>query len=280
MAAALAGVVAGCGTSLPRSVSQAPVLRVVTGLYPLARVADLIGQGKAAVTDVVPAGADPLRYQLTAAQRAAVRSAGLVIEVGGGFQPSFEAAASGARAVSKLQPAGGASPYVWLDPHDMSRVVGAIASAMEAADPAAAALYRRNTSSLQAQVSSLDIAYSSTLSACPDTTLITPDNAFGTMAASYGLKDIVVGAPSVASQIEAAARALQAGQTTSVITQPWVDNSGVTAVAASANAKVRSVDTLAGPPSGGWPAGADYFSLMEQNLSTLGSILGCASPGQ
>ena len=277
---ALAAGLAGCGNSLPRSVSGAPTLQVATGVYPLGQIAGLIGQEKARSTDVVPGGADPLRYQLTPVQARQVRSAGLVLEVGGGFQPSFETAASGARTVVKVRPAGPASPYVWLDPHTFNQAVGAIASAMEAADPEAAPLFRRNASSLQAQVSSLDIAYSSTLSACPDTTLITPDRAFSSMATSYSLQNIVVGAPSVASQVEAATQALAAGRTTSVITEPWVDNSGVTAVAASANAKVHSLDTLVGPPSGGWPSGADYFSLMEQDLGTLSSILGCPSPGQ
>lgn len=279
-AAVLAVAAAGCGTSLPSSVSRAPVLSVATGLYPLAQIADLIGQNKAVVTDVIPSGANPLSYQLTPAEKDQVRSSGLVIEIGGGFQPSFEAAASAAGTVSKLRPAGAASPYVWLDPHTLSGFVTTVAAAMESADPGAAPLYRQNAASLRAQISSLDISYSSTLSTCPDTTLITPDGAFATMAASYGLKDIVVGAPSVASQIQAATRALQAGRTTAVITEPWVDNSGVTAVAAAANAKIHSLDTLAGPPSGGWPPGADYFGLMEQNLSTLGSILGCASPSQ
>ncbi len=279
-AVGLAAVAASCGNSLPPSVSRAPVLSVATGLYPLAQIANLIGQNKAVVTDVVPSGADPLTYRLNPAETDQVRSAGLVIEIGGGFQPSFEAAASGARTVSKLRPAGTASPYVWLDPHTLGGFVSTVAAAMEAADPAAAPLYRANAASLRAQISSLDISYSSTLSTCPDTTLITPDNAFSTMAASYGLTDIIVGAPSVASQIQAATQALQAGRTTSVITEPWVDNSGVTAVAAAASARVRSLDTLAGPPAGGWPAGANFFGLMEQNLSTLGSILGCASPSQ
>lgn len=256
------------------------MLSVATGLYPLAQVAELIGQDKAVVTDVVPPGANPLTYRLNPAETDQVRSAGLVLEIGGGFQPSFEAAASRAPTVSRLRPARTASPYVWLDPHTFGGFVTTMAAAMEAADPAAAALYRANAASLKAQISSLDISYSATLSTCPDTTLITPDNAFATMAASYGLTDIIVGAPSVASQIQAATQALQAGKATSVITEPWVDNSGVTGVAAEASARVHSLDTLAGPPPGGWPPGANFFGLMEQNLSTLASILGCASASQ
>ena len=270
---------AGCSSSLPRSVTGAPVLHVVTALYPLAQAAALIGQGKAEVTDVVPAGANPLLYQLTPAQVSQVRSAGLAVGIGGGFQPSFSAAAGGAPAAALLPPAGG-NPYLWLDPGTMGRTVTDLAEAMERADPAAATLYRRNASSLQAQISSLGIDFSSTLSTCPDTTLITPDPAFTTMSGSYGLKNVVVGAGAGPAQVADATAALTAGRTRAAVTEPWVDNSGVRAVAAAAHVPLRELDTLAGAPAGGWPPGANYFALMEQNLGTLSGILGCPSPNQ
>ncbi|HET9076820.1 MAG TPA: metal ABC transporter substrate-binding protein [Acidimicrobiales bacterium] len=281
LVAALAGL-SGCSTPLPPGVATAPVLRVVTGLYPLARAATLIGQDKVSVTDVVPAGANPFGYRLGPAQVAAVHRAGLAVEIGGGFQPSFESAAAGARAVAVLGPAGSGATgrpggYVWLDPASMGRAVTALAAAMEHADPGATALYRRNAASLQAQISSLGIDYSSTLATCPDPTLIGPDGAFGAMAGSYGLRFMAVGARPSPAATAAAVAALRGPGPAAVVAEPWVDNSGVAAVAATASARVHQLDTLAGAPSGGWPPGADYFSLMEQNLGTLSGALGCAT---
>lgn len=269
----------GCGDSLPGTVSNAPVLSVVTALYPLAQAASLIGQGKAAITDVVPEGANPLRYQLTPAQESQVRSSGLAVGIAGGFQPSFSGAAGAAPARALLPPAAG-NPYLWLNPATMGRVVTALAAAMEAADRPAAALFRRNASSLQAQIASLGIDYSSTLSTCPDTTLITPDGAFGTMAAAYGLQDLVVGRVTAPAQAAAARADLAAGRTRAVVDEPWVDDAAVEALAASTHVVLRPVDTLAGAPAGGWPSGANYFSLMEQDLGALSGILGCSSPSQ
>ena len=106
-----------CGESA--AAAHAPTIQVVTGLYPLTQAVEQIGQGKVAVTDVVPAGTDPTTYRLTAAQVAVVHRAAVVVEIGGGFQPSFEAAAlgAGAGAVVDLRAALGATdPYVWLDP--------------------------------------------------------------------------------------------------------------------------------------------------------------------
>lgn len=272
-------VAGGCGNSLPSTVSNAPVLHVVTAVYPLAQAASLIGQGKATIADVVPDGANPLQYQLTPAQESQVRSAGLAVGIAGGFQPSFSGAAGATPARALLPPAAG-NPYLWLDPATMGRVVTVLAAAMEAADRPAAALFRRNASSLQAQIASLGIDYSSTLSTCPDTTLITPDGAFATMAAAYGLRDLVVEARTAPTQLAAARAALTAGRTRAVVGEPWVDDSGVEALAASTHVALRQVDTLAGAPAGGWPSGANYFSLMEQDLGTLSGVLGCSSPSQ
>lgn len=276
---AVAVTAAGCTHPLPGSVAGAPVLEVATGLYPLGQAASLIGQTKVKVLDVVPDGSNPFTYTLGAGEAAAVHRAGLAVEVGGGLQPSFEAAAGGARAVVAVRSAAGAgaaaNPYVWLDPATMGRVVTAVAGAMERADPPAAPLFRRNAATLQQEISSLAIDYSSTLAPCPGTTLVTPDTAFSAMAASSGRHTVVVGAGAGAAEVAAAARTVQQVTATPVIREPWVDDSGVAAVAAAARVKLRTLDTLAGAPAGGWPHGAGYFALMEQNLGTLSSLLGC-----
>lgn len=253
---------------------------MVTALYPLAQAAEQIGRDKAAVTDVVPTGANPLQYQLSAGQVAAVRSAGLAVGVGGGFQPSFAAAAEGARSVLLLPPPAGGDPYLWLDPASMGRAVSVLVMAMAKADPPAAALFRRNASSLQAQISSLGIDYSSILTACPYNVLITPDRAFTTMAKSYGLQSVVVGAGSPPSTVSTATATVTAGHARAVASEPWVDDSGVRAVATAAHVALRPLDTLVGAPGGGWPPGANYFALMEQDLAGLSAILACPPPSQ
>jgi ABC-type Zn uptake system ZnuABC Zn-binding protein ZnuA len=262
-------------------VSAAPVLKVATGLYPLARMAALVGGAKATVTDVVPAGADPFTYRLPAPAAAEVHQAGLAVEVGGRIQPSFEAAAAGARAVASLgSRAGGSGGYVWLDPTSMGRAVASLAAAMERADPAAGPLYRRNLSSLQARIASLGGDYSSTLGTCPNPVLVTPDDALDATAASYGIKVVVAGPRPSPAAVAAAVADLRAAGTGAVLTEPWVDNAGVDAVASAGSAALHAFDTLAGPPPGGWPRGAGYFALMEQNLGTLSGALGCGGGTQ
>ena len=253
------------------------MLRVITGLYPLAEAAHLIGGPKASVTDPVPPGTDPLTYRPPPGTFAPFVHDGLVLEIGGGFQPSFEAAAAASQTVVAVASnVGSPDPYVWLDPPVMDRAVHRISDAMQAADPKAAPLFRENTASLIAEIDSTGIDYTSTLSVCRRTTFVTAGSAFAAMASQYGLADSPAGpSPTRATASSLAARIRSLGLP-SVIAESWIDPAGAARVASEAGVGLRRIDTLAGPPTGGWPRGATYFSLMESNLSVLSSVLACA----
>src|SRR5262249_30388262 len=150
---------------------------VVTGLYPLAQAAQQVGGPAVSVSDPVPAGANPRTYRLSPAEGAEVHQAGIVILAAAGFQPSFDAAASGARRVLDLRAALATdASYPWLNPQLMVRAVSAIAGALKAANPAAANLYGAGARAFSAEVASTGIDYESTLSVCPRRTFVTADN--------------------------------------------------------------------------------------------------------
>jgi zinc transport system substrate-binding protein len=251
---------------------------VVTGLYPIAQAAKQIGAGAATVSDVVPAGSDPRTYRLTPAQQAQVRRASVVILAAAGFQPSLDAAASGAPRVLDLQATlSAAGPYVWLDPQAMLRAVAAMAATLEAANPANGSVYRSGARAFSDEVASTGIDYQSTLSGCPRRTIVTADGAFVGMAHSYGLNDQIVG--STGTSIASATTVAQAKGVTTAFSEPFVEAGPVDAVAAGAHLKLRVLDPLTGPPPGGWPRQADYIRLMEANLGALNGALGCPNTG-
>jgi zinc transport system substrate-binding protein len=257
------------------------VLSVVTGLWPLGQLVSMIGGDKVAVDDVVPPGSDPITYEPGATAADAIRSAGLVLEVGGGFQPGIERAAAGASSVTEVGPLGHTGePYVWLDPPTMQKVVTAVVAAMAAADPQAAPLFKQNGPGVAAQLQSLGIDFSSTFAACPGTTIITPDSAFSAMAADYGLHDTVVGPRPAPAAISSIVSGLPSNGVTAGLTEPWVDSSGVTEVAAAGHFKTTEIETLVSAPDG-VPAAADnYFSQMEQVLNQVSAALGCNTQEQ
>jgi zinc transport system substrate-binding protein len=273
---ALAGCQAGAGRTV-----RTPPVAVVTGLYPLAQAVEQVGGPAVSVRDVVPVGSDPRTYRLSAAQVAQVRQASVVILAGAGFQPSLDAAGAGARRVLNLGTVLSTDDrYVWLNPPLMQRAVSAIASALEAANPAASNLYRNGAQAFSAEVASTGIDYQSTLSVCPRRTIVTADGAFLGLARTYGLSDQVV-APIAQSgaALEAAAATARAAGATTAFREPYVAAGPIDAVAAAAHLTVRTLDPLTGPPPDGWPRQADYIRLMEANLGALNSALGCPDTG-
>ncbi|HET9731780.1 MAG TPA: metal ABC transporter substrate-binding protein [Acidimicrobiales bacterium] len=277
-AVAAAALATGCSPSaLPKAVSTAPVLAVVTGLWPLAQMAAGIGGTRVAVADPVPAGSDPFTFQPGAAATGRLHAAGLVIIVGG-LQPRLDAAARGApRVLDAGAAVPGADRYVWLDPATMLGVVTVIARAMEAADPPAAPLFRRNTEGLLAEIRSLGFDYSSTLATCPGRDIVTADDAFESMAADYGLTDHVVGPTADPATTAALASALRARSAVGVLEERWIPGGAVRAVATALGRRVHQVETLAAPPVGGTAQEDTYPARMEQLLGQLSGALGCAT---
>jgi zinc transport system substrate-binding protein len=252
------------------------VLQVATGLFPLAQAVEAIGQNKVSVTDVVPAGSDPFTYQPTPAQRATLENAALVVTMGGGFQPAIEAI--NASHQLQLAPALKVSDaYVWLDPETMTLAVAKLASAMEKADPAAAPLFRNGAQAFSDEVNSTGIDFENTLSTCGRDTFATADGAFTVMARSYGVKNLVLGASAdpTSTEVGSAADQASAAGVNTVFREPWLPTATVTEVAARLSVSIRTLDTLAGAPAGGFPNGANYINLMEANLGALSKALGC-----
>lgn len=279
--AALATVVlTACGSGGVRATNPnaggTPAITVVTGLYPLAQAAEQIGGRAVQVTDIVPNGSDPLTYDPTPASRRQIRTASVVLLVGGGFQPALEAAASANPDVLDLRTSLKVTDnYPWLDPPEMHKAVDAIAGALSQADPGATGAFRRNATDYIDEIDSTGIDYQSTLSVCPRHTIVTPDGAFSAMAATYGLTDLVVATPAAVSS--AVAAAASSGLTTAFV-EPFAQTASVTAAAAAAHLKLRTLDPLIGEPPAGWPATANYITLMEANLGVLNGALGCPNP--
>src|SRR3712207_5373139 len=69
---------------------------IVAGFYPLAFAAEEVAGESARVTNLTPPGAEPHDVELSVRDVEAVRSADLVLLLGGGFQPALEEAAEGA----------------------------------------------------------------------------------------------------------------------------------------------------------------------------------------
>lgn len=252
---------------------------VAAAFYPLAWIADEIAGEDVEVVNLTPAGAEPHDIELTARDVEAVRDAELVLYLGRGFMPALEDAVEGHQnAVDLLEgqslrdgEESQADPHVWLDPKRLVTIAGTVAD--ELGDPAAA-------DDLVARLEQLDSELRDGLQECERRELVTSHAAFGYLADAYGLRQIALSG--ISPEAEPSPRALEGlvdeveevGATT-VFFESLVSPRLAETVARETGARTAELDPLEGLDEDELEAGADYVSVMRDNLATLREALGC-----
>lgn len=287
-AATLAGaLLAGCGGAGPGAASASKPsysgasataaardkpLEVVATAFPLAQLVSYIGGPHVRVIDLVPPGAQPQGLPLTPAMERELAGAGLVVDVGAGYQPEVEAAAARKDHLSVLpavtnQP----GPYeVWLDPYLWSSAAGAVAKALSAADPKGRRAFENAKRDFQSLAFSVASDYQSSLSQCPLREFVTADDAFGRMAAAFSLVEV----PVSTAGVERAVATIAQYSIPDVFAEQGVSSAELLAVARAAHVGVRSLDPMELTPVPGAKY-QSYFAVMEANLSALEGPLEC-----
>lgn len=292
--AALGGGIVGCSAERTAGGETASKPVVVAAFYPLAFAAGRIGGDRVTVRDLTPKGAEPHDLEPTTDQVDAIEDAALVVVMGRGFQPSVERSADqrakGTVAVldavlsnagdvaAEDDDAGGIDPHVWLDPVLMGEVVDAVRSGLVAADPAGEAAYTANAAELRRDLDVLHDDFTAGLRTCARRELVTTHEAFGRLAARYGLlQEGITGLSPDAEpdpkRLAELADLVQSKGVTTVFTEDLVSPELAQTLSRETGAKtvmLSPLEVLADER-----ADADYLSVMRDNLAKLRSALGC-----
>ena len=274
-----AAALAGCGSTSSAKGKET----VVAAFYPLAFAAERIGGKKVDVHNLTPPGAEPHDIELTPGDVARLERADVVLYLSHGFQPAVEEAVGDAqgkrvdvfagiglrRGVG--DEAGKSDPHVWLDPVLFARVVKRIGAAL--GEPARA-------KTLAGRVLALDGEYRSGLAHCARREFVTSHAAFGYLAARYHLRQIAI--TGIDPESEPSPRRLhelidlvRREHVTTVFFERLVSPRLAETVARDAGVKAAVLDPIEGLTPSEQARGADYFTLMSQNLDELRSALGC-----
>lgn len=232
------------------------------------------------LTTLTPPGAEPHDLELSARSIARLRDADAVVYIGGGFQPSLEAALrdSGVRAIDVLKvpridlrtvSRSALDPHVWLDPRRFALVARWLAGELEL-DPkkAIAALDR------------LDSDFRAGLAQCERSQVFTSHAAFGYMTSRYRLEQVAISGLSPESEPRprdlkrVAERARQTNATT-IFFEPLISPKLSETVASELGAKTAVLDPIEGISQQRQDRGEDYLSVMRGNLAALRAGLGC-----
>jgi zinc transport system substrate-binding protein len=294
---AVAALLAGCGgpskTTGKTTTAGGGKAKVVAAFYPLAEAARRVGGTHVQVEDLTPAGAEPHDLELRPSQVDDVHNADAVVIMGTGFQPSVERAARrrpGGRGVLEVLPAvlgdqgrrSGVDPHVWLDPVLMQAVIGQVHEALAAVLPASARPdLDANASRYRELLTGLDDQYRAGLAQCARKEIVTTHEAFGRLAARYGLtQEAIAGlspeAEPTPARIAELADLVRSRGVTTVFTEELVSPRVAQALAREAHVRTDVLSPIEGLTSAERQAGDNYVSLMDRNLAKLRAALGCA----
>jgi zinc transport system substrate-binding protein len=172
----------------------------------------------------------------------------------------------------------GGDPHVWLDPDRFSVVATAVGDALSGIDAAHTTDYRTRASSLTAKLEALDQDFAAGLRDCTSRVIVTSHEAFGYLAARYGLRQVSISGlapdaePSPA-RIRAVMAAVRTHRVTTVFFETLVSPKAAQTLAGDAGVSTAVLDPVEGLAA---PASGDYFSVMRANLYALRKALSCA----
>lgn len=277
----VATTAAGCGASGSSSDGKTDV---VASFYPLAWAAERIGGETVSVHNLTRPGTEPHDVELSPRDVARVRSADVVLYLGGGFQPAVEDAVKGASGtvvdlLAHLELARAAEaeggltedPHIWLDPVRYAAVVGRIGRVLGRP---------RQAERLEAQLSELDREYAHGLAHCRRHEIVTTHAAFGYLARRYHLRQIPITGLSPEAEptprdLEGVVERVRASKATTVFFETLISPRLAETVARETGARTDVLDPLEGLSQEKLDRGADYLSVMRENLTALRRALDC-----
>jgi zinc transport system substrate-binding protein len=246
---------------------------VVAAFYPLAYAAEKIGGPSFDVHNLTPPGAEPHDLELTPREVARIQQADVVLYLSHGFQPAVSKAVADARGtrldVLAGLPLHGNDPHVWLDPVLFARIGRRIGSALQ-----------RSSAGLSADLQKLDRDYRAGLLDCKRHEIVTSHEAFGYLAARYGLKQVAITgvtpeAEPTPQQLAHVIQVVRRTHATTVFFETLVSPRLAETVAREVGARTAVLDPIEGLTPDEQKRGEDYLTLMRQNLTALRKALGC-----
>jgi zinc transport system substrate-binding protein len=301
-----AGALAACGGD--DSPTADGDVDVVAAFYPLAFAAEQVGGGQVDVSNLTPAGQEPHDLELSPSDIAAVEEADYIVYLEG-FMPEFDEAVAEYAAGEALEVGSvvelldygegaeslddhehgedeghdheteGADPHFWLDPLRYAAVGEAIAEGLSEIDEANAEAYTEGAEEFTAALSELDAEFAEGLADRASDDIVTSHAAFGYLADRYGLHQIAVSGVSPDQEPDGRRMAeiaefVESHGVTTIFFETLVSPDIAETLAAETGAETAVLDPLEGLAED--QSGADYFTVMRDNLTVLRTALGAA----
>lgn len=271
------------------SASDDGPLLVAAGFAPLEDVVRGVTAGTdVVVVPLVPHGEEAHEYEPTAKQLDELASARAVFLLAG-FQPAVDDAATTLdgevidlfAGLARIESADGVTdPHVWLDPTNMAAMAGTVAESLARIDPSRASTWRANAADYAESMATLDAEMAAGLADCATDLLVTGHDAFGYLAAAYGLRNLPIAGispseePSAAT-LESLAELARSEGVTTIFFEEGLPGDLSATLADEVGAAAAQLDPFEALSGEQIAAGEDYTSVMRANLEALRAGLRC-----
>lgn len=291
---------AGCsaGAAGPTSSGACATPEIVVTTSVLGDVVAALVGDRGRVEVLMPVGADPHSFQVSAGQAASLRRAGLVVTNGLGLEEGMEtvieaAAAEGVvvEAAAFVEPLpfaeggdhGTLDPHLWTDPRRMADVVTGLGEALAAADPACPERWREAAAAYREELLRLDEEIEGMLEAIPAERrkLVTNHHSLGYFADRYGfeiLGAIIPGGSTLAgpspADLAALAQLLDREGVRAVFAETTRPSGLAASLAAEVGEEVAVVDLYTGSLGEPGSGAETYPGMMRTNAERIAAALG------
>lgn len=175
---------------------------------------------------------------------------------------------------------GAFDPHVWLDPTMLVTMTETIETGFTKADPAHAADYHANAAKLRADLTALDGAFQTNLARCELREIVVSHDAFNYLGSRYGITPLAIAGlspdvePSPARLAELATVAKEKG-IRHIFFETLVSPRLADTLAREIGAETLVLDPIESLTTDELKAGADYLSVMRENLTHLKTAMRC-----
>ena len=290
----------GCGTQPADTAAGDGRLRVLTSFYPMYDFACKIGGDCIDVTNMVPSGTEPHDWEPSTNDLKNLEKADVFIYNGADMEPWADdllvSRSDTLRVVEASENVelrttdgehehahehedadhhhGDFDPHVWLDPENAKIEMEAIRDALCAADPENSTVFQSNYEKYAAELDALDAEFREKLAPLPNRTIVVAHEAFGYLCDAYGLTQVGIESLSPDSEPDPGRMAevidfVREHSISTIFFEELVSPKVAEAIASETGAQAKMLSPLEGLSDEQAAAGADYFSVMHDNLAAL-----------
>ena len=290
----------GCGTQPADTAAGDGRLRVLTSFYPIYDFACKIGGDCIDVTNMVPSGTEPHDWEPSTNDLKNLEKADVFIYNGADMEPwADDLLVSRSDTLHVVEASenvelrttdgehehahehegadhhhGDFDPHVWLDPENAKIEMEAIRDALCAADPENSTVFQSNYEKYAAELDALDAEFREKLAPLPNRTIVVAHEAFGYLCDAYGLTQVGIEGLSPDSEPDPGRMAevidfVREHSISTIFFEELVSPKVAEAIASETGAQAKMLSPLEGLSDEQAAAGADYFSVMHDNLAAL-----------